>query len=116
MKAPRKSDRHNGPSEIRSRHPPPDDTLAGEDYSRLIGSKPVGSGPVGLGIGVHLTAPTIHCGFIGPIQLEIINTGPNEIILDAGIRVCELIFELTTGIPETGYQGLFLNQTPPKAN
>jgi dCTP deaminase len=69
-----------------------------------------------LGIGVHLTAPTIHCGFIGPIQLEIVNSGPNEIILDAGMRICQLIFELTTGTPEKGYQGLFLNQTPPKAN
>jgi dCTP deaminase len=67
-----------------------------------------------LGIGVHLTAPTIHCGFSGPIQLEILNFGPHEIILDAGMRICQLIFELTSGTPEKGYQGLFLNQAPPQ--
>jgi dCTP deaminase len=66
-----------------------------------------------LGIGVHLTAPTIYCGFSGPIQLEMLNSGPHEIILDAGMRICQLIFETTTGTPEKGYQGLFLNQIPP---
>jgi len=28
-----------------------------------------------LGIGIHITAPTIHAGFKGPIQLEICNYG-----------------------------------------
>ena len=28
-----------------------------------------------LGIGIHITAPTIHAGFKGPIQLEICNHG-----------------------------------------
>ena len=35
-----------------------------------------------IGMGVHVTAPTIHSGFKGPIQLEIYNFGENEIILD----------------------------------
>jgi dCTP deaminase len=65
-----------------------------------------------LGFGVHLTAPTIHCGFKGNIQLEVCNAGPNEIILDAGMPICQLIFEQTAGTPEKGYQGFALGQTP----
>ena len=65
------------------------------------------------GISVHLTAPTIHCGFRGHIQLEIVNAGPNDIILDAGMRICQMIFEMTIGTPEKGYQGLFQDQAPP---
>jgi dCTP deaminase len=65
-----------------------------------------------LGIGVHLTAPTIHAGFKGQIQLEIKNSGPNKISLRPGMRVCQLIFEATTGTPEQGYAGGFLGQGP----
>jgi dCTP deaminase len=82
-------------------------------HSRLAARVEGKSSLARLGIGVHLTAPTIHCGFSGPIQLEILNSGPHEIILDAGMRICQLIFETTTGTPEKGYQGLFLNQAPP---
>lgn len=83
-------------------------------HSRLAARVEGKSSLARLGIGVHLTAPTIHCGFSGPIQLEILNSGPNEIIFDAGMPICQLIFELTSGTPEKGYQGLFLNQAPPK--
>jgi dCTP deaminase len=65
-----------------------------------------------LGIGVHLTAPTIHAGFKGQIQLEIKNSGPHRISLQPGMRVCQLIFEATTGTPEKGYAGAFLGQRP----
>ena len=65
-----------------------------------------------LGVGVHITAPTIHCGFQGSIQLEMFNFGVHDIILDAGMRICQLIFEQTFGTPEAGYQGLFQNQRP----
>ncbi len=81
-------------------------------HSRLAARVEGKSSLARLGIGVHLTASTIHCGFSGAIQLEILNSGPNEIILDAGMRICQLIFETTTGTPEKGYQGLFLNQAP----
>jgi len=67
-----------------------------------------------LGVCVHITAPTIHCGFEGQIQLEMFNFGPNTIILDAGMRVCQLIFEQTVGTPERGYQGSFAKQTAKK--
>lgn len=63
-----------------------------------------------LGIGVHLTAPTIHAGFKGQIRLEIVNHGPLPIILKPGMRVCQLIFEVTMGTPEGGYKGQFLGQ------
>jgi len=46
-----------------------------------------------LGIGIHLTAPTIHAGFRGKITLEITNQGTLPIKLTPGLRICELIFE-----------------------
>jgi len=67
-----------------------------------------------LGVGIHITAPTIHSGFEGQIQLEMFNFGPNAIILDAGMRVCQLIFEQTVGTPSKGYQGVFAKQTAKK--
>ena len=63
-----------------------------------------------LGLGVHITASTIHGGFVGPIQLEMINHGPATIILTPGMRICQLIFEATLGTPEKGYSGMFQNQ------
>ena len=65
-----------------------------------------------LGIGVHVTAPTIHCGFEGPIQLEMFNFGPHDIVLTSGMKICQLIFEQTYGTPDKGYDGMFLNQAP----
>ena len=64
-----------------------------------------------LGIAVHLTAPTIHAGWRGQIQLEIVNFGPNEIILDVGMRICQLIFEMTLGTPVQGYTGRYFGQS-----
>jgi len=64
-----------------------------------------------IGIGVHLTAPTIHAGFKGQIRLEIVNHGPAPIILKPGMRICQLVFELTLGTPHGGYKGQFLDQT-----
>lgn len=63
-----------------------------------------------LGISVHVTAPTIHSGFEGQVQLEMFNFGPHTVMLDAGMRICQLIFEQTLGTPEKGYSGAFLNQ------
>jgi dCTP deaminase len=61
-----------------------------------------------LGLCVHMTAPTIHSGFgEDHIQLEMVNFGPNTLILDAGMRVCQLIFERTVGTPEKPYEGMF---------
>jgi dCTP deaminase len=48
-----------------------------------------------LGVGVHITAPTIHAGFDGQIRLEIVNHGHLPITLKPGMRICQLIFEQT---------------------
>jgi dCTP deaminase len=71
---------------------------------------------------VHVTAPTIHAGFgskegepdyVGtPLQLEIWNVGKLPIVLDPGIRICQVIFEEVHGTPEKGYAGLFTEQGP----
>lgn len=75
-----------------------------------------------LGIGVHVTAPTIHAGFGykkdddaypgSPLQLEMWNVGPLDIKLVEGMRICQLIFELVDGTPEKGYEGKFSIQGP----
>jgi dCTP deaminase len=64
-----------------------------------------------LGIGIHITAPTIHAGFKGPIQLEICNHGKLRVKLLPGMPVCQLIFEQTLGTPHKGYTGQFLGQS-----
>jgi dCTP deaminase len=75
-----------------------------------------------LGIGVHVTAPTIHAGFGyneqdpswtgSPIQLEIWNVSNLTILLKPGMRICQLIFEEVHGTPERGYEGMFAVQGP----
>jgi dCTP deaminase len=64
-----------------------------------------------LGLGVHITAPTIHAGFDGQIRLELVNHGHFPITIKSGMRVCQLIFEQTLGTPERGYKGQFSGQT-----
>lgn len=74
-----------------------------------------------LGVGVHVTAPTIHAGFgysedkeekdLGsPIQLEIFNLGKMLIVLDAGMPICQLILEEVREAPLKGYKGRFNDQ------
>jgi dCTP deaminase len=65
------------------------------------------------GLGVHVTAPTIHAGFSGRIRLEIINHGTLPIRLRESMRICQLIFETTLGTPDRGYRGQFQGQTAP---
>ncbi len=52
-----------------------------------------------LGMLVHFTAPTIHSGFFGPIALEIINLGPNDIALVPNVYICQLIVETVSEAP-----------------
>ena len=63
-----------------------------------------------IGLGVHVTAPTVHGGFEGRIRLEIVNHGKLPIILRGGMKICQLIFEQTLGTPEKGYAGRFAGQ------
>jgi dCTP deaminase len=75
-----------------------------------------------LGVGIHVTAPTIHAGFgvtddpkfLGTrIRLEIWNCGPLHVCLEKGMKVCQLILEEVHGTPEKGYEGVFAVQGPP---
>lgn len=67
-----------------------------------------------LGIAVHITAPTIHAGFEGQIRLEMYNHGKVPLRLRAGMRICQLIFEQTLGVPVQGYKGRFSGQRSKK--
>lgn len=64
-----------------------------------------------LGLGIHITAPTIHAGFSGQIQLEMVNHGPSPIVLTPRMAICQLIIEMTFGTPAKGYEGRFAGQT-----
>jgi dCTP deaminase len=79
--------------------------------ARLAGRVEGKSSLARLGLGVHITAPTIHSGFKGRIRLEIINHGDVPIRLRSGMRICQLILETTLGTPERGYRGQFLGQS-----
>lgn len=75
-----------------------------------------------VGLGVHVTAPTVHAGFGfnpdhpryagSPIRLEIWNAGPLEIVLSKDMRICQLIFEEVHGTPEEAYSGKYSMQGP----
>ena len=76
-----------------------------------------------IGLGIHVTAPTIHPGFGynplnrgnqgSPIRLEIWNAGPLEIQLVKGMRICQVVLEEVYGTPTAGYSGGFRDQGPP---
>lgn len=85
--------------------------IALPETSRLAARVEGKSSLARLGVGIHVTAPTIHCGFRGNIQLEMFNFGPHKIVLKADMRVCQLIFEQTYGTPNKGYSGVFAGQT-----
>jgi dCTP deaminase len=73
-----------------------------------------------LGVGVHVTAPTIHAGFGYnkdtpetpglPIQLEIFNLGRFIVHLGGGMPICQLILEEVREMPIKGYIGRFSAQ------
>jgi dCTP deaminase len=73
-----------------------------------------------LGVGIHVTAPTIHGGFGFnqnnpqtpglPIQLEIFNLGGFIVHLVAGMPICQLILEEIREAPNKGYIGQFSAQ------
>ena len=75
-----------------------------------------------LGVGVHVTAPTIHAGFGHDpnkpdqrgtvIQLEIFNLAGWSVILDVGMRICQLILEEVREVPVRSYGGQFNAQKP----
>ncbi len=90
--------------------------------TRLAGRVEGKSSLARIGVGVHVTAPTIHAGFgstrkarqpVGsPIQLEIWNAGPLNVRLTWGMPICQLILEEVHGTPDKGYSGRFAVQGP----
>lgn len=65
-----------------------------------------------LGLGVHITAPTIHAGFSGPIVLEFMNHGPHILRLKVGdTRICQIIVEQLNSVPTGELDTVFQNQT-----
>jgi dCTP deaminase len=89
--------------------------------SRLAGRVEGRSSLARLGVGVHVTAPTIHAGFGATenpqhpgtrIRLEIWNCGPLHICLEKGMKICQLILEEVHGTPDKGYEGTFATQAP----
>jgi dCTP deaminase len=75
-------------------------------HSRLAARVEGKSSLARLGLGIHITAPTIHSGFAYPIRLEIINHGHAPIRLRVGMRICQLIFETTLGTPQKGFSAI----------
>jgi dCTP deaminase len=49
------------------------------------------------GLMVHFTSPTVHPGWAGPLTLEIINLGPQTILLRPGMHIAQLIVEEVRG-------------------
>ncbi|MCY2930062.1 MAG: dCTP deaminase [Planctomycetota bacterium] len=80
------------------------------NHSRIAARVEGKSSLARLGLAVHVTAPTIHAGFEGPIQLEMCNLGPVSIRLTPDMPICQLIFEQTFGTPAKGYSGQFKKQ------
>lgn len=89
-------------------------------YSRVAARVEGKSSLARLGLGIHITAPTIHAGFGHrsdapehpgtPLQLEIWHVGPLAIRLVPDMPICQLIFEEVHGTPEKGYAGMFAEQ------
>jgi dCTP deaminase len=90
------------------------------NHSRIAARVEGKSSLARLGVGVHVTAPTIHAGFglnqkdpekSGmPIQLEIFNLGGFIVQLVAGMPICQLILEEVREVPNKGYFGRFSTQ------
>ena len=81
--------------------------------SRLNGKSTLGR----WGLTVHVTAGFIDPGFCGNITLEIKNEGPFNILLEPGMRIGQLDFQLLDKQPAQVYKGKYQGQTgaePPK--
>jgi dCTP deaminase len=63
---------------------------------------------------VHLTAPTIHAGFRGPITLEMANLGLFHLKLTPNkTAICQLIFERLESPPAGDIRTQFQDQATP---
>jgi dCTP deaminase len=63
-----------------------------------------------LGLVIHMTAPTFHCGFSGNIVLEMYNFGPYPLPLRPGLEVCQLVLERVGKQPRAELGTAFMHQ------
>lgn len=84
--------------------------LEGQLASRVEGRSSLAR----LGISVHMTAPTIQCGFSGTICLEVKNQGPFHMkIWPKKTRICQVVFEKVSSRPHEELDTIFMNQEGP---
>ncbi|MDQ2733199.1 MAG: dCTP deaminase [Armatimonadota bacterium] len=84
--------------------------IALPETSRLAARVEGRSSLARIGLAIHLTAPTIHCGFKGAITLEITNHGVVPLRLRPGMAICQLVLEMVFGTPSQLMQGIFQDQ------
>ena len=58
-----------------------------------------------LGLQIHMTAPTVHAGWLGNLALEIFNAGPFPLRLSPGTAICQLIIEEVKSPPTGSMEG-----------
>lgn len=66
------------------------------------------------GVGIHVTAPTIHAGFRGRITLKVTHSGVYPVRLRPGMRICQLVFEQLNSLPSEEMRGAFQDQETPQ--
>jgi dCTP deaminase len=84
------------------------------EYVRLpltVAARVEGRSSLGrVGLGVHVTAPTIHAAFSGTITLEVYNHSSIPVILRPGMKIAQLIFERVDGLPSVRQDRTFSGQ------
>lgn len=69
-----------------------------------------------LGIEVHLTAGFIDAGFSGAITLEMVNNGPDDVLLTVGMDIAQLVFYRLGKPADPPYQGRYQHATGTQAS
>jgi len=69
-----------------------------------------------LGIEVHLTAGFIDAGFSGAITLEMVNNGPDDVLLTVGMDIAQLVFYRLGKPADPPYQGRYQGATGTQAS
>lgn len=80
----------------------------GPDIAAQVGGK---SSLARMGIEVHLTAGFIDPGFDGAITLEVVNNGPDDILLTVGMPIAQLVFYRLGKPANPPYQGRYQGAT-----
>ena len=61
-----------------------------------------------IGLSVHITAGFVHPGVSNKQVLEIVNSGPYDLVLKPGLKICQLIIERAEG--KAVYSGIYSEQ------